>query len=136
MFIIIIKINIPADAKAEQSVNFIKAGDRYYLLSDGGAINAFKTKEEAQNCFGYGEYHKRNITWSTSATIHWLQYQPVIYKLESEDVTELTEKFFKGQEKFHTCRLSSMAGGVGGVEIEDPTLAKQRYEEGERVELI
>ncbi len=134
MFIIILKIYTPQDEKAEQSINFIKSGDRYYLMSDGGAINAFKTKEEAQDCFGYKEYHQRDHTWSASACVHWMQYSPVIYEIDS--VEDIQEKFLKGQKKFQSYQLGSIAGRVGGIEIESLELAKKRYSEGETVELI
>jgi len=133
MFIILLKINIPQDKKAEQSINFMKSGDRYYILSDGNVITAYETKEKAQDAFGYNEYHRRDAQWSASACVHWLQFAPVIY--EVKDLDDLMAKFFKDQERFQTCNLSSMAGRLQGIEI-TPVLGKQRYDEGERVELI
>jgi len=137
MYIIIVKFHIPVDEKAENSINFIKAGDRYYILSgEKGNINAFKTRQKAMDCFSYGKYHQRGGTWSTSALMHLVQYQPVIYKLDSEDIAELTEKFFPNQIKFNTGKLSSSSGRLTGIEIESPELGKLRYDEGESINLI
>jgi len=134
MYVIILRVNHYSDSKT-QSIDFIKNGVSYYLLSDGLGISDFKTKQEAQDCFGYKECHKRDVTWSTSACIHFMQYQPVIYEID-EDLDIIKQKFFPNQEKINCHSLSSMSGRLQGIHIESLELGEKRYEEGQRVELI
>ena len=136
MFVIIIRVTIPSTDDAPQSINFIKSGYNYYLYMSGKSISAFKTVEEAQDCFGYKDCHNRDHTWSSSACIHWMEYNPVIYELASENPEDLRKIFFPTQESLNIFELGSIAGRVSGLAIEDETLAERLYSEGDSVELI
>lgn len=63
-----------------------RTNEGYLLAHDGQGFHCFHTAEEAASKLpDYDRYHAAGYTWSMSATLYWMTFQPCVVRLEMSD---------------------------------------------------
>jgi len=97
----------------------VKANNDYYLemLKQGNtwSIKGYESVVEALRSFedAYNQAHDRGYSWSMSAVIHWMQFQPSIVKLGTD--MDVVRKMLADPDKPSVTGLTSMAGKMNGL---------------------
>lgn len=114
---------------------FQNEGQHYIYSNKVGEISAFQTLDEGLHHFtgDYDTLHRRSVTWSTGATLHWLHYKPKIIQLET--IEELKDRVVRVPgAKVHSI-FSGMWGQMTGISCGGDA-AKELYEGGVSVDPI
>ena len=119
-------------------VTLIKTSEHGIVLNldANGGVLAADTEEKMVGQWeaAYEEMMGRGLTWATSATIHWLMFQPS--GVEIGGIEELRKRFFGDEENAAACRMRSIAGSLDVARIPNQATALCAWNDGAKPRLV
>lgn len=119
-------------------VAIIESTGKYFLMMVHDraqrqfAVHAFEGLLEGIRHFegGYADCFSRGRTWETSATLHWMFFQPSIVHVPGEEIALLL-----GSKPVQIQSLRNMAGHMYVLELDDEK-GRQAWESGDKPKLL
>jgi hypothetical protein len=110
-------------------------GEIYVMLDDDAKVISFKTENEGVNYFEdiYNEYHKRGHTWSTSACIYYMTFQPSIVKVK--DLEEIKSFLAEKEPNIKPVRIGNVSGAMIVI-LTEKEIGQKKWDEGTKLKLI